>query len=239
VSDKTVDTQQEYEDLVGNVGPIQRIKELAEKYNENCYDIGCVLFHLKENDIYKTIDGSKYYSDKHTKWKGFCEENLSISYRTAQYWLNLYRYFIAEMGMSKTILQELGWSKAKELIDITDDPDKLSELVMSAKTMTINDLRATIVDFLQREGQDNREITKFKSFNFRLPEMQSEHAAEILDLAAKSCDGDRNQAFFKIFLEWFQFNNPVSEQEKNTYLVNTDTLDDNGEQLPESILSIL
>lgn len=215
----TEETEFEYESILDGKSPIDRIKQLAENYNETCYDIGCILYHLKENDTYKTINGTKYYSDNHSKWKLFCEENLSISYRTAQYWLNLYRYFVVDMGMSKDGLKGMGWAKAKELIDITDDVDVLTKFVNESKDKTINELKASITDYQKKDGQDTRDVVTFKAFNFRLPAIQAEHAAEIIAIAQQQCNGDLNEGFWKVLIEWYQSNLPVkSTEDKETFL---------------------
>lgn len=228
------ETEDQYRAILNGKDPLDRLNELALTINEHYFDVGCVLYHLKETDTYKTIEGNKYYSDKHSKWKQFCEEKLSISYRTAQYWLSIYRYF-GEMGISRDKLQELGWSKAKEIVDITEDPVLLDEILDKAKDMTIDQLRAYIADF---KVEEPGEVTKFKKFAFSLPAMQSEHAEEIINAATRACGNDMNEGFWKILVEWYQQNNPLPEGSENTYLVSEDNLDDNGQELPDDIMQI-
>lgn len=231
------ETYDEYANILAGNDPIARLNELALTINEHYFDVGCILYHLKEDDIYKTIDGNKYYSDKHTKWKQFCEDHLSVSYRTAQYWLNLYRYF-SDMGISRDKLRSIGWSKAKELIDITDDPSTLDIILTRAEQMTIGELRAFIEDYKVTENA-TAEVTKFKKFVFNLPAAQSEHAEEIIKAAARHTEGDMNEAFWMIALEWYQRHHPLDEDAERVYLVTEDSLDDNGQVLPEEIMQIL
>lgn len=232
------EVEAEYDKLVDGKNPITVIKQLAENYNDTCYDIGCILYTMKFTDIYKTIDGKKYYSDNHTKWKAFCEDNLSISYRTAQYWLNLYRYFVSEMGMSKAQLKELGWHKAKELIDVTDDSDVLSDTLKRANDMNVAEVTA-YAEAIRRTGDANVDVPRFVDFKFRLPATQGTHINEILNTASVQCNGDKSEAFFMVVLEWFQDRHPVSEEDRNTYLVSEDTLDNNGQELPKDIMELL
>lgn len=229
------ETRDEYIRILDGADPLERLNQLALSINEHYFDVGCVLFHLKETDTYKQIEGNKYYSEKHTKWKEFCEDKLSISYRTAQYWLNLYRYF-SEMGISRDKLQSLGWSKAKELIDVTEDHVLLDELLTIAEDLTISELQAYIADY--KVTDEKPEVTKFKKFAFSLPEAQSEHAQELINAAARACNGNLNEGFFKILIEWSQVYNPLPENAENIYLEDETTLDDNGQDLPTEIIRL-
>lgn len=230
------ETVDEYERILGGANPIEKLNELARVINEHYFDVGCILYHLKEDDIYKTIDGNKYYSDKHTKWKNFCDDHLSVSYRTAQYWLNLYRYF-TEMGISRDKLVNIGWSKAKELIDITEDPALLDDILSKAEEMTIGQLRAYIEEYKVNDADP--EFVKFKRFTFNLPGIQSEHADEILKIAQAECNGDLNEGFWKIILEWYQMKNPLPVDSDDVYLLKTDNLDDYGQELPREVSELL
>lgn len=232
------ESSDEYDRILGGAEPLEKLGELALTINEHYFDVGCILFHLKENDIYKMIEGKKYYSDKHTKWKQFCEENLSVSYRTAQYWLNLYRYF-TEMGISRDKLGTLGWSKAKELIDVTEDAADLDRIIKAAEDMTIAQLQAYIADYkVEVDGGTPAETVKFKKFTFHLPAAMSEHAEEILSQAAASCNGDLNEGFFKVLIEWQQVMHPLPVGSENVYLVSEDNLADDGSELPADIMKI-
>lgn len=229
------ETQGEYERILAGSDPLDKLSELSIQINENYFDVGCVLFHLKEMDTYKTIEGKKYYSEKHTKWKEFCEDHLSISYRTAQYWLNLYRYF-SEMGISRDKLRNLGWSKAKELIDVTEDVAVLDSLIQAAEKMTITDLQAYITDFEQKVDTDEEaEIVKYKKFNFSLPAAQSVHAQEIVEAAARECGNNMNEGFWQILVEWYQWKNPLPPGSDDVYLVSESMLDDSGQELPKEL----
>jgi hypothetical protein len=185
---------------------------LSNTVQDNYFDLGYVLYELKEGDYYKLIDNKAYYSDKHSKWKQFCEEKLPISYRTAQYWLNLYRYF-NEMNVDKEVLKRIGWSKAKELIDFTDNADTLNEALELAENGTIGELRAYVKRF-KESVEGTSEVLKGIKFNFKLFEEAAEGANLALAAAGRTTDGDLNQAFFKICIEWYQLTNPDVKEEE-------------------------
>jgi hypothetical protein len=180
--------------------------KLANSVQDQYFEFGALLYELKENDYYKLIDNKKYYSDNHKKWKLFCEENLPVSYRTAQYWLSIYRYF-TDMGVTKERLQSVGWSKAKELIDITEDTNVLEKALKVAESGSIQQLQAyiaTIEKKSEKVGEDERETLKSYQFNFKLYEASGETVDQILDKVAETTGGDKNQALFKIMIEWYQ-----------------------------------
>lgn len=195
-----------FESLTEREEPISLVNRLSKSVNETYYDIGCVLYHLREDDHYKTIDGNKYYSNGHKKWKEFCEDKLDISYRSAQYWLNIYRYF-NDMGISKERLSQIGWSKAKEFIDVTDDVNVLEAGLKVAETGTIQDVqywKANIETQIEKLGEDNRETLKSKTFNFKFYEAAGETVEQILQDAAQQTNGNLNEALFMIVVEWYQ-----------------------------------
>lgn len=202
-----------FEELTDVTEPIHLAKTLANDVQDSYFDLGCLLYHIKNDDIYKTYDGKKYYSDKHKLWKRFCEDHISVSYRTAQYWLNIYRYF-TDMGISKERLKQVGWSKAKELIDLTDDTNILEAAIKIAEDphKTIRDLEA-FCDTIERSetkiGEDTRETLKATAFNFKFYEAAAETVEQIVNQTAQGTGGDRNQALFKIVIEWYQSQNEV------------------------------
>lgn len=222
-----------FEQLTEKEDAISVLNKLAENVNNSYYDIGCILYNLKENDIYKTIEGNKYYSDGHSQWKKFCEDHLKISYRTAQYWLNLYHYF-DKMGVTKDRIKDIGWSKAKELIDITDDVNVLERAIKVAEEGTIQDLRAHIAiieSMSERIGEDNREEIKSKKLTFIYYEEAANAITEILEKAAAENNGSVSEALFQICVEWYQNKNYIPSDE-DVVLSYDGPTDDNGEDLP-------
>ncbi len=185
---------------------------LADKVQDHYYDLGAILFRLKDEGHYKLVDNKAYWSEKHSGWKTFCEDKLSVSYRTAQYYLRMFEYF-ETMDISKEDLKGIGWSKAKELIDVTDNKQVLEACIERAKTGTLQELQSYILTFVERVGEDHREELKGKTFNFRIYEAAGETVDQILSLAAKSTNGNKNEAFFKVCVEWFQTTNPLKQED--------------------------
>lgn len=226
-----------YEELTEREDAISVLNRLAENVNSSYYDIGCILYTLKENDIYKTMDGNKYYSDTHSNWKRFCEDKLNVSYRTAQYWLNLYHYF-DKMGITKDRIKHIGWSKVKELIDLTDDVNVLERAIVVAEEGTIQDLKAhiAIVESMSTPvGEDNREQVKSKKLTFVYYEAAADAVTEVLEEIAKENNGSMSEALFQLCVEYKQNKNYVPDLD-DMVIVQTGTLDDNGQELPTELI---
>jgi hypothetical protein len=180
--------------------------KLANNIQGKYFDLGEMLYELKENDYYKLIENGKYYSDNHSKWKQFCDENLPIGYRTAQYWLSIYRYF-TDMGVEKERLAKVGWSKIKELIDLTDNTNLLEEALKVAETGSLKDVQsyvAHIKSTTEQVGPDTRETLNGKKFEFMFYEAAAETVDQILTEASLDTNGNMNEALFKVLIEWHQ-----------------------------------
>lgn len=199
-----------YETLVGNGDPVTVVSTLADAVNSCYYDIGCILFNLKRTEAYRKY-GHEYDKDNHAGWKAFCNDILvGINYRTAQYWLNIYRYYDG-MGFDKDRVIAMGWSKAKELVDFTELPDKLEAAVSFAEEHSIADVKGYVeLNTPDVNGEVGNAPIKVEPFRFYLAEEPAVHIKQILEDATRYTDGDLNSAFFKICIEW-QMANAVTE----------------------------
>lgn len=191
---------------------VEYVKALALAVQDNYYDIGRALYILKTTNGYFAA-GEKYNQPNHGGWKDFCTEQLDgVSFRTAEYWLNIYRYF-SQMGVTRERLKSIGWSKAKALIDFTEISEKLEEALVVAEKHTLEDVKAYISTQHNLEGEDTRTRTVTKRFSFAFHEEAAKAVEEILAQAAEDCDGDLNSALFKIMVEWSQLSftvrNPI------------------------------
>jgi hypothetical protein len=194
-----------------------RAASLANAVNEHYFDLGEVLWRLKEENLYKLVDNKKYWAENHKLWKQFCEDKLSISYRTAQYWLQMYNYF-NKMGVTKEELQGIGWSKAKELVDLTEDEELLGRCLEQARNGTLQELLSFIETFVERVGESHQETLKGRTFKFRLYEAAAEQVNHILELAGKSTT-DQNEALFKVCIEWYQLTNPEKYEVEDIVII--------------------
>lgn len=208
-----------FEELTATQNPIVLAQELSANVQETYFDLGCLLYNIREGDLYKTFKGNRYYSNGHKKWKQFLEENFSVSYRTAQYWMNIYRYF-SEMGIDRDRITKIGWSVIKELVDVTKDVNVLNRGLAIAENGTLDDVKAwassveTEVELIPGDG----ETLTSKTFKFKFYEAAGETVEQIMAEVMKE-EGieNMNEAFFKIMIEWYQARIPATDVELMDY----------------------
>jgi hypothetical protein len=188
---------------------VVKIVELANKVSDNYWDLGEALAIFKSTQQYKFARGPngeamRYYSLSHSSWKLFCTEMIPVSYRTAQYWITMYEYF-TKMNINKDDLKGIGWSKAKELVNFSEEQTEVLEALEYAKEHTINELR------LWKEGKQDSQADdelKARNFNFKLIGMHAQGVDQVLQAAINKHKIDKNEALFKIFIEWYQMTKP-------------------------------
>lgn len=192
---------QAFDDIVGNKDPIHVVQIYAKEVVSHYYDVGMLLYVIKENELYHNVEKGKYVAENHKLWKQFVEEQIpDIGYRTAQYWINMWHYFWS-MNKSKADLDGIGWAKAKELVNVTEDGEVLDELLEFAKDNTIEALKAEIQKHLPTEKKKD---PVFK-LNLKTSVAIGETITEALSLSKKVNDsGDDNAALIEIIVEWYQ-----------------------------------
>lgn len=191
----------EFDKIVGNKDPIEVVKVYARAVADHYYDVGMMLYVIKENDLYHNVERGKYISENHKLWRAFVEDHISdIGYRTAQYWINTWHYFWS-MNKTKADLQGIGWAKAKELINVTEDEEVLNELLEFAKDNTI--------DALKNEIQKHLPPAKKKDPVFKLSIKTSEAVGvsiqDSIEFAKKVFDQtEDDKALIELIIEWRQ-----------------------------------
>lgn len=194
----------EYRKLIGNKHPVEVAATLSNTINDHYFDLGMVLYFIKETGEYKQINDKKYFCDKHQKWKDFCENELTISYRSAQYYLTMYQYFDS-MGVTKEQLRGLGWSKAKELVGLTEDAETLLKAIDYAKDHNLNEVKAFVEESSETFSETTETTMKVVKFNFKLYEASAEFVQKALQFkAAELGTDDLNSAFELIMIEWLR-----------------------------------
>lgn len=175
---------------------------LSKAVNNSYYDLGEVLFYLKETEAYKAIDSGVYAEDK-AGWRRFCDDKLDVGYRTAQYWVNIYAYFYG-MRIEKEELDGLGWSKAKELVDLTENHSALVKAIKFAKEHTLEELKGYVSQF-KKSSPPEAQIYEYETIRFKMPSYQAEQITDAIGLARDLYNlDDDSVALSTIALDWLQ-----------------------------------
>lgn len=184
--------------LLGEYDALDAAQYLVERQAENDYTLGGVLAEIKREGIYQRLgyDGKKGFEE-------YIENSLGIHYRKAMYLIQIYEHF-RQLEIPEERLAEIGWSKAKELTNITDRA-KFDELYEFAKDNTrdalIEHIRST-VNAGDGSGGGTTTATKITR-NFKLFEDQATTVDRAI-AAAKTQAGsdDDNAALEHICAEW-------------------------------------
>lgn len=186
------------EAISGNGGDALRAaKALVDRAEQTDMTLGGVLRSIHETGIFKTLgyDGKRGFDD-------YVEKTLGILSRKARYLMSIYTKF-AMLGVDEAKLNEIGWSKAKELARIPDaelkkDFNKLTKL---AKEKSRDDLIGHIKT--KYEVVTRGEQVQTKSFSFRLAEADGHTVEEGLKEACTAIgEQDNNKALAHIVGEW-------------------------------------
>lgn len=94
-----------------------RILALLRQYEETYFAMAQALYEVKAEKLYRSLDGG------YSTFEDYCERAVGIDVRKAKYLTRIWWWFGIEQKASPRLLegaQEIGWSKAKELVEIID-----------------------------------------------------------------------------------------------------------------------
>jgi len=176
---------------------LKAAKALVDRAEQTDFTLGGVLRNIHETGSFKTLgyDGKRGFDD-------YVEQTLGIASRKARYLIAIYTKF-AMLGIDETKLNEIGWSKAKELARVPDADLKkdFNKLVKKANDGTRDDLITHIKT--KYEVVTRGEQVQLKAFSFRLAEGDAHTAEEGLKEACTAIgEQDMNKAFVHIVGEW-------------------------------------
>ena len=177
---------------------LKAAKALVERAEQTDFTLGGVLHNIHESGVFKTLgfDGKRGFDD-------YVEKTLDIASRKARYLMGNYAKFVL-LGVDEARLNELGWSKVKELARIPDDDLKkdFDKLAKKAKEST----RDELVDHIKSKYAvvTRGEQVKLTAFSFRLAEEEANNVTLALKEAATAIGepNDLNKAFAHICGEW-------------------------------------
>lgn len=92
------------------------IQSLLRRYEETYFALAQKLYEVKEKKLYRVLD------KKYETFKDYVE-SLGIEYRKSKYLVRLWWWYGIEQNADPKLLagaHEIGWSKAKELVEVVD-----------------------------------------------------------------------------------------------------------------------
>ena len=97
-------------------------------------DMAAALYQAKKQDAHVSAG----YPEDHGGFVAFCDEKLRCGYRKAQYFVSIWEKSL-EVGISKEVMEAVGWSKMKELVPIITT-ENAAELLKVAQEKSLKNL---------------------------------------------------------------------------------------------------
>lgn len=113
-----------------------QIMDLMKRYEETYFALAQKLYEVKEKKLYRMLDG------KYPTFQEYVEKAIGIDYRKSKYLTRIWWWYGIEQNANPKLLegaQEIGWTKAKELVEVIDGRNA-GRWFRLAKEMNANDL---------------------------------------------------------------------------------------------------
>lgn len=152
--------------------------------------IGGCLAVIQREDMHadpKLVKKGSVYEPGQKGFKAFCEEVMAMSYRKAQYLINIYET-ISKLGISEAQLAGIGWSKLKDAVGyLNTEGADVEEVIALAKSTNGTEFASEMKKKIVEAGgklHGNSADTEMTVFKFALHMDQGEALAQALDIAA-------------------------------------------------------
>ncbi len=136
-------------------------KALANKDEEINYVLGGLLAKIKDDRLH--IEAG--YPDTHIGFSDFVQDQVGVGKRKAQYLRNIYVVF-RQVGLDKSVLADIGWTKAKELTRLSLEDLHDADWAEIARNSNARDLAETVTTRLN--AQKGTQTVLKKTFSFAL-----------------------------------------------------------------------
>ncbi len=168
-------------------------RTLANKDEEINYVLGGLLAKIKDDRLH--IEAG--YPDTHTGFSDFIEDHVGVKKRKAQYLRKIYVVFQL-VGLDKSVLADIGWTKAKELTRLSLEDLEDGDWADIARNTSARELAETVTTRLN--AQKGQETIQKKTFNFALTGDTIEIAEQAIARAKSSIESSdpkmaHNEAF--------------------------------------------
>jgi hypothetical protein len=170
----------------------QMIIDGRKNIDEQFRNVAKLLFVVYERSLF-TRWGFKNFEE-------YTNSDLGFSYRKANYLIKIWDWYtnhVSRQDVMDAIWQEIGWTKAKEMVGIITD-DNADEWLEKARTMNAIELAETCRKYLKAlQGGDGggentgANETPDKTLSFKLTPSQKANVDEAIALASKASSSEK------------------------------------------------
>lgn len=178
------------------------------------YRLGGVLYHIKKEKAYLSVDGGEQYDEK-GGFQKFLIDFFNIGYRKAQYLIEIYISFTqAGIADAADVVAKLGWTKAQKIAaPMLQEGADVDELVSLAENNPVVDLSEILKEQYEVGGSKTPGEKKTRvTLKFRYTEEEGAIIEDILNVAGEKMGTSGENAMFQILSEWAVTNNVETAQ---------------------------
>lgn len=161
---------------------LPKIKGLLDVVDTNYLDIGRLLWRVNEKNLYQ-LGG---YDD----FESYVEEELGFKKRKAKYLVSIWKRLRAELGVKKSMIEKVGWTKAKVILPVVNE-ENVEQWLDKAKNLPVSKLAAEVAQAKGKQDKEKPDEEQFKTFTVRLAVPQFENVESALKLAELRSQSDR------------------------------------------------
>lgn len=162
--------------------------KLKNDIGKSFIKMGGLFYKIRENELFVDWGFSTF--------RDYVEKEVNFSYRKAQYLKDIWEKFKVELDAESDVLNEVGWSKTKEIAKV-EDPEQRQEILQDTyvskqdeeqDTPSVNDLSNKA---RQANNDGDEEVQKVKKIHFNLYEDQRETVKRALKQASEDADSEK------------------------------------------------
>jgi hypothetical protein len=167
-------------------------------------------FFVMSGLISRAHEIKAYIDWGYSKWSDYLEQELNMSLRKAQYYQQIWQWFVIEIKdpSIREKVRSIGWSKCKDLVGVCNE-DNVDEWVRLAGQLNVKDFAKEAKNALRRiHGMGPDENTeRFYRLSFQLAEEQNDNVQRALEVAGNIAESDKKGHLIDLICTDFLSNN--------------------------------
>jgi|GEM_PF-6968009 len=177
------------------------LKDLHKSIEDNYLDMARLLHEAYTKEFYIEWGFEEF--------RDYCEGELDIHYRKAMYLIGIWDK-VTELGLPKSKVKKIGWSKMKDLYTVINE-DNAEEWLASAAKMTTREVTEAVKEVRSERGTSRTPSTT--TLSFRANESEASIILDAIAEAKKLTENDNDTvALEMICQDWMESQGATPER---------------------------
>ena len=163
---------------------LERIQRVRAEISDRFLELGMLL---------EETHRERYWVDRNfNSFEEFCEGTVQVKHRTALYLISIYQHFMQNLDIPRPLLAEVGWTKLKELVGVTDD-ENVNEWLSYAKDHKTSEVVKRVKETRRSEepNSGNAPVEEYVNFNCGVFAPELEIINRALEICQRETSSDR------------------------------------------------